>query len=95
MIVTCCLFIAAGCSRTAVALDECNLLYVAITRAKKRLQMSPKLVTILKRAGYDFCQLKSTKQLQKNGTSFVCGLTKTPFAAKNVLTLFCPNITTV
>ena len=87
--------VAEGSNRTAVALDECNLLYVAITRAKKRLLMSPTLVTILKRAGYDFCQLKSTKQLQKDGTSLVCGITKTTFEATNAVTLFHPNIATV
>lgn len=29
--------------------DECNLLYVAVTRAKKRLIMSPYLVTLLQK----------------------------------------------
>ncbi|WAR27025.1 FBH1-like protein [Mya arenaria] len=33
--------------------DEHNLLYVAVTRAKNALQMSPTLLTILKRAGAD------------------------------------------
>lgn len=34
-----------------VSQDEHNLLYVAVTRAKHALQMSPTLVAVLRRAG--------------------------------------------
>jgi ATP-dependent exoDNAse (exonuclease V) beta subunit len=86
---------SAGIGRPSNITDECNLLYVAITRAKKRLQMSPTLLSILQRAGHDFCQLVSTKQLQKEGATFVCDVTKTPFEATNAVTLYRPNITLV
>ena len=79
----------------SVRVDECNLLYVAITRAKKRLQMSPTLVKILQRAGCDFTQLVSSKQLQKDGREFVCCVNKLPFEPTNVVTLCQQKVTLV
>jgi len=42
--------------------DEINLLYVAVTRAKKRLQMSPTLCGILRKSS-SFLYLLSTKSV--------------------------------
>lgn len=49
--------------------DEYNLLYVAVTRARKRLLMSPGLVKVLSRVGEKFCYPVSTRQAQEAKTS--------------------------
>ena len=46
--------------------DEKNLLYVAVSRAKKRLQMSPELLRLLKAAGVCFILWSSSPFQIKN-----------------------------
>lgn len=42
-----------------ISADEFNLLYVAVTRAKRSLLMTPTLVNLMKRAGVILFYLKS------------------------------------
>lgn len=42
-----------------ISADEFNLLYVAVTRAKRCLLMTPTLVNLMKRAGVILSYLKS------------------------------------
>lgn len=42
-----------------ISADEFNLLYVAVTRAKRSLLMTPTLVNLMKRAGVILSYLKS------------------------------------
>lgn len=51
--------------------DEYNLLYVAITRARKRLLMSPGLVKVLARVGEKFFYPVSTRQAKETKISAV------------------------
>lgn len=52
--------------------DEDNLLYVAVTRAKNALQMSPTLLAVLKRAGENFQFPVYSKDFRASGGSFKC-----------------------
>uniref|UniRef100_K1R3P2 F-box only protein 18 n=1 Tax=Magallana gigas TaxID=29159 RepID=K1R3P2_MAGGI len=77
-----------------ISADEFNLLYVAVTRAKRSLLMTPTLVNLMKRAGekYEFPMLSS--QLVTSGVVMKCKETDeefTPFA----LTLQKKRIVTV
>lgn len=73
-----------GLSRPVlISADEFNLLYVAVTRAKRSLLMTPTLVNLMKRAGekYEFPVLSS--QLVTSGVVMKCKETDeefTPFA---------------
>lgn len=66
--------------------DEENLLYVAVTRAKNALQLSPTLVRILKQAGEKFEFPAYSKNLQDSGCVFKCLQTDSEFKP-NSLTL--------
>ncbi|XP_052779694.1 F-box DNA helicase 1-like [Mya arenaria] len=59
--------------------DEHNLLYVAVTRAKNALQMSPTLLTILKRAGIRFTYPVSSAKLAERVVPFRCLETNAEF----------------
>ncbi|XP_053378014.1 F-box DNA helicase 1-like [Mercenaria mercenaria] len=66
--------------------DEENLLYVAVTRAKNALQMSPTLMSVLKRAGEDFQFPVYSNDLRESGRTFKCIKTDAEFQP-NCLTL--------
>ncbi|KAL3851875.1 hypothetical protein ACJMK2_015575 [Sinanodonta woodiana] len=59
--------------------DESNLLYVAVTRAKHALQMTPTLVKVLALAGERFDFPVLSKKLEKDGTIFKCRETDANF----------------
>ena len=68
--------------------DESNLLYVAITRARKRLQMSRQLYEQLGRSGHRFFRLVPTCRLRKDcGTSLTCCVLGTTFEPQWTVTL--------
>lgn len=77
--------------------DESNLLYVAITRARKRLQMSRQLHKLLGQYGEKFYRLVPASCLRKDGTSLTCCVLCTTFEPQSTvvlcrrkLTLVCP-----
>ncbi|XP_013400415.1 F-box DNA helicase 1-like isoform X2 [Lingula anatina] len=60
--------------------DECNILYVAVTRAKKRLQMNEILMKhVLRHLGEQFEYPVSSKSLEKDGASIKCMYTDQVF----------------
>ncbi|KAL5013331.1 hypothetical protein ScPMuIL_007601 [Solemya velum] len=59
--------------------DEGNLLYVAATRAKRALQMSPTLLNIMTMAGEKFIYPVFTDELKKKDTEFKCKETDVEF----------------
>lgn len=62
-----------------VNMDEGNLLYVAVTRAKHALQISPTLKTILSLCGERFEHPVCSKQLQQQGVTMKCRETDKEF----------------
>lgn|SRR6218665_609073 len=63
--------------------DEYNLLYVAITRARKRLLMSPGLVKVLARVGEKFFYPVSTKPAKETKISAIEPVTAVVTKAAN------------
>ncbi|KAK3581277.1 hypothetical protein CHS0354_033010 [Potamilus streckersoni] len=59
--------------------DESNLLYVAVTRAKHALQMTPTLAKVLALAGERFDFPVLSKKLEKDGVIFKCRETDANF----------------
>lgn len=73
------------CERPA---DEKNLLYVAITRARKRLQMSHQLYEHLGRFGEKFFRLVPSRSLCKDETTtLTCCVLGTTFHPQSTVTL--------
>ncbi|XP_067683797.1 F-box DNA helicase 1-like isoform X2 [Haliotis asinina] len=72
--------------------DEANLLYVAVTRAKNALVMSPMLVKVLQNNGEKFEYPVSSDHLQNIGVSFKCCETDAVFKPQ-ALTLRRQDIT--
>lgn len=66
--------------------DEWNLLYVAVTRAKKNLTLSPSLCNILTMAGEYFLRSELTSTLQQQSPSLSCCVRNCP----NLLDTRCP-----
>ncbi|XP_054255739.1 F-box DNA helicase 1 [Indicator indicator] len=54
--------------------DEWNLLYVAVTRAKKYLLMSQSLEHLLALAGEHFLQVELTSEAVKDGNTIICSV---------------------
>ncbi|XP_068025390.1 F-box DNA helicase 1 isoform X1 [Melanerpes formicivorus] len=54
--------------------DEWNLLYVAVTRAKKYLLMSPSLEHLLALAGEHFLQVELMSEARKDGDTIICSV---------------------
>ncbi|XP_069834993.1 F-box DNA helicase 1 [Dendropsophus ebraccatus] len=72
----------------ALAEDEWNLLYVAVTRAKKHLTMTKSIENILTLAGEYFLKAELTSQMLKDGP-VLCALShcKNPIPEQSVLTM--------
>ncbi|XP_050414596.2 F-box DNA helicase 1 [Patella vulgata] len=62
--------------------DESNLLYVAITRAKQALQLSPVIVKILKESGMKFETPVLSEVLKEKKTPFKCHVSGAEFQPK-------------
>lgn len=75
--------------------DESNLLYVAITRARKRLQMSPLLYKLLGQYGEKFYRLVPTSFLRKAGKSLTCCVLGTTFEPQSTVVLCRRQVTLV
>ena len=69
--------------------DERNLLYVAITRARRRVQMSRQLYDQLCLHGHKFYRLVPTTQLRHKdaSTSLTCCVLGTTFEPQSTVTL--------
>ncbi|KAK6176078.1 hypothetical protein SNE40_014433 [Patella caerulea] len=65
-----------------VPYDESNLLYVAITRAKQALQMSPVIVKILKESGMKFETPVLSQVLKEKKLPFKCHVSGAEFQPK-------------
>ena len=59
--------------------DENNLLYVAVTRAKKCLQMSPTVYRLLRNCGENFRYPVSSERLRSEGVTMKCAETERDF----------------
>ncbi|MDK0879741.1 ATP-binding domain-containing protein, partial [Clostridium perfringens] len=59
-------------SLTEVSIDERNLLYVAVTRAKKSLILSSTIVKLLELYGDHHLSVISSKVLKEKGVNFKC-----------------------
>jgi len=76
--------------------DEHNLLYVAITRARKRLLMSRQLYDVLSQHGHRFFRLVPTRDLCKAGTAApTCCVLDRTIEPQTTVTLCCRRITLV
>ncbi|XP_041936723.1 F-box DNA helicase 1 [Alosa sapidissima] len=73
------MFLGAGC-------DEWNLMYVAVTRAKKNLTISPTICNILTMVGECFLRSELTSVLQQQSPSLSCCIRNCP----NLLNPQCP-----
>lgn len=73
-------FITGGTSdQHAQPADESNLLYVAVTRAKKCLQISPTVYRLLRICGENFRYPVSSELLRSQGVTMKCAETDREF----------------
>lgn len=63
----------------AIPVEEANLMYVAVTRAKHALIMSESIFALLTQIGGGGMHPVLSEKLKKDGVSFVCEETKTEF----------------